>query len=145
MKTIKIELNKKEIKRLKSVVKFGMSKAREITRARTLLLANERESTSTIARVLTINPSTVRNIKQYYLSGGVEIALYDSPRSGAPSKFNGKNKAAITALACTKAPAGHAKWSLNLLAEKAIEIEGIESISPAQVGRILKKMKLNLI
>jgi len=141
MQRIEIKLNKIEIKKLQTLVKKGTAKAREITRARTLLLSHENEKTSTIARVLSINPCTVRNIKCYYLEGGIDTAIYDSPRPGAPGKFTSKDKAAITALACTKAPEGYAKWSLNLLAKKAIEIEGIDSISPAQIGRYLKKTK----
>ena len=141
MNKIEIKLTKNEIKKLESLVKKGSAKAREITRARTLLLANNNESTSTIARVLNINPGTVPAIKNYFLNGGIDAAVYDSPRPGAPEKFSPKDKAAIMALACTKAPEGYAKWSLNLLAEKAIKIEGIDSISPAQIGRYLKKTK----
>jgi len=47
----------------------------------------------------------------------------------------------ITALACTDAPEGHAKWSLTLLADKAVELGIVDEISRAQVGRILKKTK----
>ena len=141
MKKIEIKLTRNEIKKLEALVKKGSAKAREITRARTLLLSYKNEKTSTISRVLGIDPATVRNIKCYYLNGGINTAVYDSPRSGAPGKFSSKDKAAITALACTKAPEGYTKWSLNLLAQKSIEIEGIDSISPAQIGRYLKKTK----
>ncbi len=141
MKRIKIKLKKSELKKLNAIVTKGSSNAREITRARTLLLANQDEQTTTIARVLNIDKATVRNIKQHYLNGGLDAAIYDASRSGAPTKFTCKQKAAITALACTDAPKGHAKWSLNLLSKRAIEIKGVDSISPAQVGRILKKTK----
>ena len=141
MKKIKIKLTKDEIKTLENLVKKGIAKAREITRARVLLLLNDDEKVSDIARMLSINPTTVRNIKEYYRNSGIEGAIYDAPRPGAPSKFTAKDEAAIQSLACTDAPKGHAKWSVRLLAKNAIEIKGIDSISPAQVNRILKKTK----
>ena len=139
MNRIEIKLTSNEVKKLKTFVKKGTAKSREITRARALLLSNDGEKVSKIARVLTIHPTTVRNIKKYYLAGGIDNALYDLARPGAPCKFSPKDEAAITALACTQAPEGYAKWSLRLLAKNAIEIEGIDSISSVQVGRILKK------
>ena len=141
MKRIEIKLIKKEKVILETLIKKGTAKAREITRARTLLLSDSGEKVSTISRVLSINPATVRNIKSYYLAGGLDSALYDAPRPGAPSKFTAKDEAAIQALACTDAPEGHAKWSLRLLAKNAVQIDNIDSISAAQVDRILKKTK----
>ena len=141
MKKIEIKLNEFEIKYLESLIKKGTAKAREITRARTLLLSHKNEKVSDISKFLNIHPGTVRNIKKYYLNAGISEAIYDSPRPGAPSRFTSKQKASITALACTKAPEGYAKWSLRLLSKKAVEIEGIDSISSAQIGRYLKKTK----
>jgi hypothetical protein len=77
----------------------------------------------------------------HYLEGGIERALHDLPRTGKPKKFNGKDRAKITAIACTKAPKGYAKWSLTLLTEKVVELGIVKEISRAQVGRILKKTK----
>lgn len=90
---------------------------------------------------MTITKKTIQNIIERFLEGGLERALYDLPRSGQPTKFNGKHRANITALACTDDPEGHAKWSLTLLADKAVELGIVDEISRAQVGRILKKTK----
>ncbi|MEM9282769.1 MAG: helix-turn-helix domain-containing protein, partial [Verrucomicrobiota bacterium] len=70
--------------------------------------------------------------------------LEDQPRSGRPKIIDGKHRANITALACSDAPDGFEKWSLRLLADKAIEMGIIEDISHTEVGRILKKTNLNL-
>lgn len=65
--------------------------------------------------------------------------LEDKPRSGRPGGLTGEERAKITALACTQAPDGYSRWSLRLLADKAVELEYVESISHNTVGKILKK------
>ena len=139
-KKVKIKLKKKEEKTLKSLIKKGSNKARTLTRARVLLLSSEGKSSKQIREHLGIKTyKTIQNIKERYLSGGLEEALYDRPRPGAPKKFEGKQRAELTALACSDAPEGHACWSLQLLANKAVELGIVDSISHTHVGKILKK------
>jgi putative transposase len=140
-KKVEIKLKKREKERLHQFIKKGTAKAREITRARVLLLSNSGKKSTLILETLGTTIKTIQNIKERYLDGGIDRALYDAPRSGQPSKFEGKHRAQITALACTEAPEGYAKWSLSLLADKAVEIGIVDGISRAQVGRILKKTK----
>jgi len=71
--------------------------------------------------------------------------LNDKPRPGRPIGLSGEDRAKITALACSDPPAGYARWSLRLLADKVVELEIVESISFKQVGNILKKMNCSLI
>ena len=92
---------------------------------------------------LSLSLQTIFNIKRRYLSQGVDAALYDRPRSGKPPKINGTARARITALACSKAPAGHARWTLRLLADKAVEFGFCESISHETVKEVLKKTDSN--
>ncbi len=73
-----------------------------------------------------------------YLGGGLDF-LADLPRSGRPITFDGEQRAKITALACSDTPDGRAKWSLRLLADKAVELEFCQSISPSKVLEMLKK------
>jgi len=65
--------------------------------------------------------------------------LIDEPRTGRPIRIDGTMRAKITALACSETPDGRAKWSLQLLADKAVELELVETISPSKVRQILKK------
>lgn len=65
--------------------------------------------------------------------------LSDKPRSGRPIAISGEERAKITALACSDAPAGHAKWTLRLLADKVVELGICEEISHTYAGEILKK------
>jgi transposase len=73
-----------------------------------------------------------------YRTQGLEC-LNDAPRSGRPIRIDGTQRAKITALACSDAPEGHARWSLRLLAEKVVEAGFCEQLSHSAVGTILKK------
>jgi putative transposase len=141
MKGFKIKLKAKEIKVLKSIVSRGTEKARKITRCRILLLCNENNSKTTIASILSISPNTLSNTCRRYIEEGLESAINEKPRSGAPTLFDGKLRAKITALACSTPPAGHSQWSLRLLSDKAVELNLVDAISHTDIGRILKKTK----
>jgi transposase len=93
-----------------------------------------------IAATLQVTAATVYNLKRRYLADGLATALHDKPRSGRPVEILGVQRAKITALACSTAPAGHARWTLRLLADKAVEPGLVESISHNAVKEILKKM-----
>ena len=139
----KIQLKSKERALLLEVIRKGMEKARKITRCRVLLLSHVGRKQQDIAKALSVTAHTVRNICARYLEEGLESAISERPRPGAPIIFDGKTKAKITALACSKAPDGRGRWTLRLLADKAVELDLVESISHTDVARILKKMKLN--
>lgn len=141
MKGIKVKLKAKEVKTLKSIISKGIEKSRKITRCRILLLCHENKKKTTIASMLSVNPNTVSNICRRYVEEGLESAISEKPRSGAPTIFDGKLKAKITALACSTPPEGNSQWSLRLLSNKAVELLLVESISHTQIGTILKKTK----
>ncbi|MFZ1324645.1 MAG: helix-turn-helix domain-containing protein, partial [Candidatus Contendobacter sp.] len=65
--------------------------------------------------------------------------LQDKPRSGRPVEIDGSQRAKLTALACSEAPAGHARWDLRLLADKAVELGYCAHLSHTHVSTILKK------
>jgi len=141
MEKLKIKLKSKEVKILKELISKGTEKARKITRCRILLLYNDNQSKMAIASALSIDQSTIYNTCRRYLLEGLEAAINEKPRPGTPNIFDGKFRVKITALACSKAPEGHSQWSLRLLADRAVELKLIDSISHTHIGRILKKMK----
>jgi transposase len=98
-------------------------------------------SEATGHRELSVTAHTIRNICARYLEEGLEAAINEKPRPGAPTIFDGKAKAKITALACSEAPGGRGRWTLRLLADKAVELDLVEAISHTDVARILKKMR----
>jgi transposase len=136
-----IKLSAKDRQRLNEIISKGTEKSRKITRCRILLLSAQNHSQATIAEMLSVTSHTVRNVCLRYIEEGLEAAISEKPRSGAPGIFDGKQKAKLTALACSKAPDGYSQWSLRLLADKAVELKIVDSISHTDVGRILKKMK----
>jgi putative transposase len=91
-----------------------------------------------VATTLGVDPDSVAAWRNGYRTQGLEC-LNDAPRSGRPIRIDGTQRAKITALACSDAPEGHARWSLRLLAEKVVEAGFCEQISHTAVGNILKK------
>lgn len=125
----------------------GVISARKLNRARVLLLSDEghpkgRKTDPEIAEVLGISTATVGHIRRRFVQEGLEAALNEKPRSGRPRQISGSQRAAVTALACSKPPEGYAKWSLRLLADKVVELELIDRISHTKVGDILKDNEL---
>lgn len=135
----RIRLKSKDYKELKGLTQSGTIKARKLNRCRILLLAAEGKSQYQIAEILKMSKSTVNQICKRYVKGGLDNALNERPRPGAPTIFNGKQKAKITALACSTPPKGAARWSLRLLADKAVELKIVKDISYVTVGQFLKK------
>jgi len=140
-KIIEFVLAEKDYDYLTNFLKKGKAFVREVKRAEVLLLLHNQFATWDIVHTIGVFQPTVNRTRQNYLKGGLEKALYDDKRTGTPKKFSATDRAKITALACSKAPEGFAKWSLSLLADKLVELKYVESISKAQVGRILKKTK----
>jgi putative transposase len=138
-KTGFIRLTHEERQALKVLFHSGNGANRRQTRARILNLLDQRVPPPQIAKLLSCAVGTVYNVKRRYEREGLDSALVDKPRSGRPVEIDGLQRARITALACSDAPAGHARWTLRLLADKAVELGFIDSISHNAVKEILKK------
>jgi transposase len=134
-----VSLTDDELRSLTALTKRGSAPAREQTRARILLLLHRGRTPDETAAALSVGVATVFNIKRRYLSEGLTAALHDKPRSGKPPRISGAARAKITALACSAAPEGHARWSLRLLADRAVELGLVEAISHNTVKEVLKK------
>ena len=140
----KIKLKEDEVQYLIDFVKKGQKSARELTRARILLLANKNKKNTEIVEILNVGRNTVGRIKKRYLDEGIQSALEDKTRTGQPIKYTEKHTAEIIAQACTPPPDGRKKWTLVLLTEELKIKEGFETINKESVRLILKKAKLNL-
>ena len=82
---------------------------------------------------------TVSRIRKRYLEEGLTAAIEEKPRSGAPRKYDGLDRAKVTALACSDPPEGYAQWSLRLLADKMVELAYVDRISHVTIQDVLKK------
>ena len=134
-----IKLSNDDLSSLKTLLRRGSTPARTQTRARVLDLLHRGQHPDQVAQTLRLSAATVFNIKRRYLQEGLDAALFDKPRSGKPPTLDGKMRAQITALACSRAPEGHAGWTLRLLADKAVELGFVETISHTAVRKVLKK------
>jgi putative transposase len=137
----KVELSPEQEQTLKAITTKGTHKARVMTRAQILLMAHRQLGDLAIKEALGISVQMAQSIRKHFVLGGLDAALYDAPHTGRPAKFTGQDRAAITALACSEAPTGHAQWSIRLLAEKAVELNVVDGIAPSTVFYILKKTR----
>jgi putative transposase len=134
-----VKLTKNELRSLTSIIRRGTTTARTQTRARILHLLHRGRHPADVSSALQVSLQTIFNVKRRYLSDGLESALFDKARSGRPVSIDGTQRAKITALACSTPPEGYARWSLRLLADKAVELQLCEAISHNAVKEILKK------
>jgi len=139
-----IKLTPKEREKLEQLISKGTEKARKITRARILLMANEGKTDTYIIETLKVARNTVRQVRSRYVQEGLESAINEQPRSGAPKKFTGRQRAKITAIACSEPPEGRNRWTLRLIADKVVELKICDEISYKTVERTLKKTNLSL-
>lgn len=141
-----VRLAKSEREALLTIVSKGSAPAKEVMHANVLLATDEniskvRRSEKEIAALFHVNPQTVHTIRRRYSEDGLGKAISRKKRETPPvePKITGDIEARIIALSCGAPPEGRTRWSLRLLAEKAVELEYIDSISHEAVGRLLKK------
>lgn len=148
-----IYLSEEEQVYLKSIVQKGVHPAKEITRARVLLMLDRTGKTDHVrykrtAEYAGISVQAVYNMRDEYLANR-DIAAYLTRKKRetppVPAKVDGRVEAEIIALACSEAPEGHSRWTLRLLAEKAVALNIVDSISYVRVQQILKKRNISLI
>lgn len=144
MKKEHLKLTATDEKYLTEFLTKGQANARVMRRVMALLQLHQGATLQAVADTLNVEHWTVSRWRTQYLKTGLQF-LQDKPRSGRPAVIDGEQRAKITALACTTAPAGYSRWSLRLLADKIIELEICERVSHTQVGQILKKISSNRI
>ena len=135
----KVELTEAERSRLNEVSQRGKASVRTVKRTLSLLKADQGLRDREIADVLLVNPATVARARKRYVEEGLEAAINDRPWPGQERKLDGRQEAHLIAFACSAAPEGHTHWTLQLLADKVVELEFAESISLETVRQILKK------
>jgi transposase len=138
MKKQHVKLTSEDRSHLESVTSKGKLSAKVYNRALALLELDRGKTFSAVSETLGVTIQTISSWAKRYQVDGLK-ALDDQPRSGRPVEIDGNERAKITALACSEAPEGYARWSLRLLADKAIELGYCEHISHTEIGQILKK------
>ena len=134
-----INLAEDERAQLLALTKRGKVSARRLSRAHILLQADTGLSDDAIAQALHIGTATVERIRKRFVEDGLEAALSERPRPGGQRKLAGTQEAFLIALACSTPPEGRTCWTMQLLADRLVELQVVEAISDETVRRTLKK------
>jgi len=132
----KVNLAPAERQFLKTLIRKGSCKARILTRARILLLADTQKKDAIICQALGIVRSVVYDTRKHYVTGGLNRGLYDLPHPGKARKLTGEQEAEVIAIACSEAPEGRVRWTMDLLTEAVNRKIGV-SIGRTAVYKIL--------
>jgi len=130
-------LSKRERKILKEIISKGKNSVRIIKRAYVLLKTDRQKTDETIAEELNISQRTVQRIRTKFVTAGLKSALYDAPRTGQPAKLDNKAEAHLIALACSKAPKGRNRWTLELLQKRMLRDKKVKTISTVSIWSYL--------
>ena len=133
-----LQLKDDERVALQAILAKGSLQARVCKRVTGLLELDRGQTLQQVAATLGVTYNAVADWRDKYQAQGVD-AIYDAPRSGRPLEIDGVQRAKLTALACAPEPAGHARWSLTLRADKAVELGYCAHLSPSYAGVLLKK------
>ncbi len=137
----RVNLTNEEREYLRSMTRTGKQPARVMTRAQILLWSDEGKQDKEIIALLNCAPMTVAATRERWVK---EKRLEDLPRAGVKPMLDAKEESLLVALACSDAPEGRSEWTMQLLADKLVELKVVERISDETVRRTLKKTNLNL-
>jgi transposase len=148
MKRYKVTLDADERQHLHDLIAAGKAAARKLAHARILLKADAADGGPAwpdhrIADALEVSTATVERVRQRFVEQGLDAALdrKSRERPARPIKLDGRAEAQLIALACSAPPEGRATWTMQLLADKLVELEVVESISDETVRTTLKKTR----
>jgi Homeodomain-like domain len=143
-----VRLSAEERRRLEAMIHKGKSSAARLLKARILLKtdvseAGEGWSDSRIVEALETSVSMVYRVRRQLVEEGLEAVLSRKApaRPSVPRIFDGEKEARLIALACSKPPEGHGRWSLRLLESKVVELGIVEAASDSTIQRVLKKTR----
>ena len=134
-------LSDEERARLVTFTTSGVASARELRRARILVLAAEHWRDTDVANAVGCCPATVERVRRRCVDEGVEAALVDRTRPGASPILDREQQAILLALTCTDGPRGRGTWTMQLLADQLVVLGVVDRISDETVRRTLKKKR----
>ena len=146
MKKYRVTLTAEERQELQELIAVGKGAAQKLIHARILLKADTADdgpswSDAKIADAVEVSIPTIERVRRRFVEEGFEAALKRKPQA-RPSrlpKLDGRAEARLIAVACSKAPEGRAEWTMQLLADRLVELKIVDSISDETVRRVLKK------
>lgn len=133
-------LTDEEREQLRMITRTGKQSARVMQRAQILLWSDEGKQDKEIIALVGCAPLTVASTRERWVR---EKRLEDLPRLGSRPMLDAKQESLLIALACSDAPEGRDEWTMQLLADKLVELKVVEGISDETVRRALKKTSSN--
>jgi transposase len=139
MPKCQIQLTDEQRHRLVEITSKGKVAVRLSKRSQILLLSEQGYKDEIIAERVGVSVATVERTRQKFVQQGLDEAITEKPRPGKRCKLDGKTEAFLIATACSDAPEGRANWTMQLLADRLVALNKVESISDETVRRVLKK------
>jgi transposase len=142
MKDHIVSLTDEARQQLQQLVQSGTRPVRVVRRALVLLKSDEGFTDEEIVEHIGCSDRMIRRVRKHFCTEGLERALYDAPRSGAPATFTARERQQVIALACSEPPEGRVRWTLELLCRHAAERGIVKSIGKSEVALWLKEHDL---
>ena len=143
MRKHEVRLTEDQRQQLEEITSKGKTGVRIYKRAQILLLTEAGRKDKEIAKQVGVVDTTVERVRRRFVEAGLEAAIWEKPRPGRKRKLDGKSEAFLIATACSDAPEGRSEWTMQLLADRLVELELVDSISDETVRLTLKKTNSN--
>jgi transposase len=140
-KTFAVKLTDEQKEQLNALINKGKHSAREIKRAKVLLLAEQDYEDEEISASVGYCVSQIKNIRKRFFLEGLQSALKEKPRPGAPCKLDRRAEEIASAIACTNPPEGRSSWTMQMIADKLVELKYVTDITDETVRFRLKKKR----
>lgn len=134
-----VKLTDEQKEKLNALINKGIHSAREIKHARVLLLAERDTKDQETAQIVGYTVQQVKNIRKRFFLEGLDSALKERPRPGAPKKLSDKAEKVAIAIACSTPPEGRSCWTMQMIADKLVQLKYVDSISEDIIRLRLKK------
>jgi transposase len=138
-KRYRVTLSEDERERLGRLSRQRTASVRMVRRAEALLLAAADKTDEAIAERLRMGVATLERLRRRFVEEGLEASLRERPRPGARPKLGPKEQAFVVALACTKPPEGRHRWTMQMLADRMVELELVPDITDEAIRLLLKR------
>ena len=139
MKKYLVELTAEEWSQLMALTRKGKTSARRIKRALVLLDAGAGDKDEDIASKVQVSVRNIQRIRQRFVEEGLAAALSERPRPAKARLLSNRQEALLIAITCSTPPPGRAQWTMQLLADRLVQLKEVERISDETVRRTLKK------
>ena len=137
-KRYRVTLTDEEREQLRALARKRTAPVRAVRRAQALLLAAEDKTDEAIAEQLRMGVATLERLRGRFVEEGLEASLRERPRPGTRPKLGPKEQAFVVALACTKPPEGRHRWTMQMLADRVVELQLVPDITDEAIRRLLK-------